>query len=69
MDFASYEKSTTIVISKIKHTIRLRLNERAIDIQHILKNVPSGAILVMIVDDDDENGVCELIFDEEVTDG
>lgn len=65
--FSSYEKQFESIVTRVRHVVRLRLNSDAVDIKKSLSNVPDDAKLSMVVDD--EEGVCELYFDEERTKG
>jgi len=63
-DFSGYTKVLENKLIRIKHQIKVRLNDKAIDIKALLANVPDNAILSMVVDDD-EDGIGELEFVEE----
>ena len=62
--FASYEKEYVGRVETIRHTIKIKLNSRAIDIKTILANVPDTAIVTMIVDDSELGNYGEIVFEE-----
>lgn len=64
--FISYQKRSVVKIETIKHTVRLRLNDKKSDIIKTLENVPDDAIVSMVVDDTALGAYGEIIFEEHV---
>jgi len=51
--FASYEKNVEAIVTRTRHTVRMRINARAVDIRAALADVPDNAILVIVNGDED----------------
>ena len=66
-NYTSYEKEVIARVEKIKHTVRIRINERAVHIIESLRQVPSDAVVTAIVDDSGfgVDGFGEIIFEEQ----
>ena len=67
--FASYEKSVEAIVTRTRHTVRMRINARAVDIRAALSEVPDNAILTIVNGDettsDEDIQYGEMYFDEE----
>ena len=67
-NYASYEKVIIGTITRIKHIVRIGLNESRDDIINTLKKVPHNAKVLEIIgdaEDEEMKNYGEIIFEEE----
>lgn len=64
-NFVLYLRNEESVRNRIRHTIRLKLNSRAICIKDILANVPDSATVQLITGNGWDEGYGEIVFLEE----